>query len=360
MSRIAVLVFFFSFALGCLATAQNDEAKDLVVMVHSELGGGYVPGAGIVFNVANDRIYIVTAKHVVASGSVEDGDFLEASSVNVEFWQLPGEQFEATLNGPLDTALDMAVLSLRVEDVGPTAATFPFALLAGGDIDASETVTTIGQGSGQAWAALVEPTNVVDTTGGLLELQNGSVSQGDSGGGLFAETGELLGMVVDDAPPALRVIESETLFAELENNRYAVASANNETPPDNEVVSGEDSPRPVPSGCPGNTTFQCATFLPFGSSDSDEFEGSSPVYYSFNLDQPETVVLTLNPMPNTRSVYIALYDDQYNRLDDRTFDRGQPGSFDADMPGAGLYYIEVKPASCCSGAPYNYTLALDR
>ena len=199
--------------------AQNDssdEVKTLVVMINAELDGGESSGAGIVFNVAKNRLYIVTAAHVVRRGDAD------AENITVEFWELPGEQFEATLLSPLETSLDMAVLTVRVEDVGLNEADFSFGSLTGGDVATSSSITSIGQGSGRDWVTLVEPTNVIQSQAGLLELQAAGVSQGDSGGGVFSDNGKLLGMITNDAPPALRAITAEALLSELESNRYAV------------------------------------------------------------------------------------------------------------------------------------------
>ena len=222
MFKAVTTLLTILFALLTPALSQqdtNDEVKNLVVMINADLASAESSGAGIVFNVARNRLYIVTANHVVRRADAD------ADAVTVEFWQLPGEQFEATLLAPLDTSLDMAVLTARIEDVGLSETDFSFGSLTGGDVTASSSITSVGQGSGRDWVTLVEPTNVIQSQAGLLELQAAGVSQGDSGGGVFSDDGKLLGMITNDAPPALRAITAESLLATLEDNRYSVYAA---------------------------------------------------------------------------------------------------------------------------------------
>lgn len=117
---------------------------------------------------------------------------------------------------------------------------------------------------------------------------------------------------------------------------------------------------PVPAvGCGSNSTFQCATLLPFGASDSNEFSREAR-YYKLELDQASRIALTLNPMPNTRYVDVRVYDSEYTRIGSKRFAAGQPGVFRVSLSGIGLYYVELDPGACCSGAPYTYTVALSR
>ena len=116
---------------------------------------------------------------------------------------------------------------------------------------------------------------------------------------------------------------------------------------------------PVPAGiCAINDTFQCATFLPFGAKDSDELTREAR-YYQLRMDRPSLVTLTLNPMPNSRSVDVRVYDAEYTRIAVRRFKAGQPGGFQVNIRQAGAYYVELDPSACCSGTP-DYTLAVSR
>jgi hypothetical protein len=230
-----VIFLFLIFFIASLADAQTEyskEVKKLVVMLETETGDNTQIGAGLVFAVARNRIYIVTAKHVV---QVNDED---AEGIKVKFWQLPGEEFEATLLAPLVTPLDMAVLYVKAEDAGLTPDEFPFELLTGGDTETSNKVVSVGQGSGRPWVYLERDLNIISKQAGILEVQFSDVSRGDSGGGIFNERGELLGMIITDAPPALRAIDAETLLSELEQNQYEISVSRPKLPVETDETSG--------------------------------------------------------------------------------------------------------------------------
>src|SRR4029453_14585648 len=50
------------------------EVEQLVVMIRCTLAGKESIGAGIIFGAANDRLYVVTASHVVRHGADEATD----------------------------------------------------------------------------------------------------------------------------------------------------------------------------------------------------------------------------------------------------------------------------------------------
>ncbi len=85
------------------------EAKKQTVMISSRIGDTDLVGAGVMFATANDRIYIVTANHLLRDGSRE----AKSSDVKVEFAWLSGEPFEPRiLNHYDDRALGIAVLTV--------------------------------------------------------------------------------------------------------------------------------------------------------------------------------------------------------------------------------------------------------
>lgn len=116
---------------------------------------------------------------------------------------------------------------------------------------------------------------------------------------------------------------------------------------------------PAPS-CATNDTFQCAAVLPFGASDSSDFNRRGERTYKFEIQEPTRVKLTLNPMPNSRSVRVTVYTSDYTPVESKSFKPGQPGDFVISLRNAGLYYVILDPAACCTGAPYTYTLSLFR
>ena len=88
------VLFIIAMGISLLGSAyaqdSNEErrqASKLVVMIKGQLAGGETIGAGIIFGFGNDRLYIVTANHVVRGGRSE------AHDIKLNFRFLPGEWF---------------------------------------------------------------------------------------------------------------------------------------------------------------------------------------------------------------------------------------------------------------------------
>jgi S1-C subfamily serine protease len=131
MKHLFIMRFFLlllcSTALNVasdLASAQSSEEeriKHLIVMVSGQLGGEETFGAGIIFGLGPNRLYIVTANHVVRRGQVE------VENLSVEFRALPGEPIPVTLLRHHDRELDIAVMRVvDVESIGLPIDTVPF------------------------------------------------------------------------------------------------------------------------------------------------------------------------------------------------------------------------------------------
>jgi len=60
-----------------------------------------------------------------------------------------------------------------------------------------------------------------------------------------------------------------------------------------------------PANCQANTTFQCAASVEFGAEESSAFAKSEARFYRFEVQAPTRILLSLNPMPNTRSVTVS-------------------------------------------------------
>lgn len=219
--KIRIALLFTLVSTTAVIAQISDEVKNLVIMIDATIEDNDSIGAGIVFRVTRDRIYIVTARHVVAK--TKNDELIVASDIIIKFRQRPGEEFKAELLNPLQTGLDMAVLAANPEDVGLMENDFPFELLTVGNLEKSDKVINVGQGSGREWVGLQEDLNVISHQQGIVEVQFFGVSQGDSGGGLFNEDGKFLGMTIQDAQPALRAIDAENVIAVLKDNGYEIS-----------------------------------------------------------------------------------------------------------------------------------------
>lgn len=173
------------------------EAKKLTVMISSTVGDRQMLGAGIIVALENDRVYIVTANHLLRAGAQQarNGD------VQVEFSWLRGEQFEPKiLNEFDDRALDLAVLTvpnlastraltqgLRFDRIAPA-----------GQPRQRSTVWALGYPSGYKWQ-LSPSAELAQIDAVTLRAGSGTaLAAGYSGGPLLADKGNVIGMVRRD------------------------------------------------------------------------------------------------------------------------------------------------------------------
>ena len=115
MRIIAVILLAVSAAMGQnqIGNGGAERTKAVTVMIEAKLGDYSKPGAGIIFGLANDQIYIFTANHLVRKG------LSEAEDIKVKFRWLPGQPLSATLlTNYDDTALDLAVIVVDLAKAG--------------------------------------------------------------------------------------------------------------------------------------------------------------------------------------------------------------------------------------------------
>jgi hypothetical protein len=162
-----------------------NKAKLLTVMVDADTR----PGSGIIFAVAEDRVYIATANHVVRSENVG------ANEIEVSFNWLPGEPFKATLLAPHDPdALDLAVIV--VSDLSRTQADkqlLPFELLGKpAALTADSPLWAVGHPGGALWQ--LSDQLHAEKPDGIRARFRDSVPNGYSGGPLLDRDGLIIGM----------------------------------------------------------------------------------------------------------------------------------------------------------------------
>ena len=118
-ARVLLTVACTALGLAAPAEAQwlrfpgiaqaRDEAEQLVVMMEARVAGVERFGAGIIFGVSDDALYIVTADHVVRQG----GQVVhEATDITVRLKSSPDRPLPATLLPDRNTRLDLAVLKI--------------------------------------------------------------------------------------------------------------------------------------------------------------------------------------------------------------------------------------------------------
>jgi hypothetical protein len=231
-----------------LAGAADDveRAKELVVTVTGRLEGAETSGAGIIVGSRADRLYIVTARHVVRRGAQAAGQ------LRVGLKTLPGESFEAALQIHEEPGLDLAVL--RVSEVGRhqiPVGSLPFDRLGDpGSLRRGMNVFPVGNPKGLAWQTSVTPDRIrSDVAGDLIDFESSFIREGHSGGGLFTERGELVGMVVADQPPYGRALSIARIIRALQDWHYPVDLTRPAVRPLDPAAA-----RPVPAPAPGGST----------------------------------------------------------------------------------------------------------
>ena len=179
------------------ASAASRETEQIVVMIRCTLDGEPSIGAGILVGTANDRLYIVTANHVVRRGATE------ATDIRVELRGLPGEPVAAGLTTRFDAKQDVAVLSIAgVRAKGIDVAQLPFdrlgdpAALARGD-----GVRALGYPQGRPWGTSVAASPLASVSDSLLVFETSQVVPGNSGGALLDARGQIVGLVLNVLPP---------------------------------------------------------------------------------------------------------------------------------------------------------------
>ena len=163
------------------------EAKNLVVQVLATGGDEEEVGAGIVV-ATSDRIIIATAAHVVRTAQ-------QGAKIRVVFQFARNDTITAKVE-QVDRDLDLAVLS--VARAGRVAQ--PFAFDRAGDpeaLEAGSLVVPVGCPERTCWEAPVSGDRVISASARRVRFESFFVSPGSSGGALFNQQWEVVGLVTE-------------------------------------------------------------------------------------------------------------------------------------------------------------------
>lgn len=220
-------------ARAAQAVADREEPlKRLVVMIRSTVAGSEHIGAGLVFGRGSDRLYVVTANHVVRPQPLQ-----AAENVAVRLRWLPGEWVPAVLLDHGDLVLDVAVLAvpgasaLAVPEMTWQALGQPEALAAG------QKVFPIGYPGGEAWFVQRTPLLVSSTTGQFIRTE-GHLVPGHSGGVLVTETWDIVGIVGQVGSLLGQASRIDRVLEKLAEWGYPIEATVRAPPPTEEPVSG--------------------------------------------------------------------------------------------------------------------------
>ena len=201
------------------ATPPPDETEQIVGMIRCTLDGEESIGAGILFGAANDRLYVVTANHVVRRGATPCTD------IRVELRSLPGEPLAATLTTSFDARRDVAVLSIPgVREKGVDAAGLPFDRL--GDptsLARGDGVFALGFPQGRPWGTNVTAIPIASASDSVIVFETSQVVPGNSGGALLDRRREIVGLVLNVQPPEATARNIAQVVELLRGWRFPVA-----------------------------------------------------------------------------------------------------------------------------------------
>ena len=204
------------------------EARALVVRIRAAGGGMENPetGAGVIVGATDSTIDIATARHVVA-GKVSGADgpvWKAADSVKVSF----SDSTSATAARVIwvDTsAMDLAVVRVQRRAVLPAQRWTVPALDRLGDaraLQVRDAVLPMGCPLGHCWETATPNDYLVVEQPAAILFQSTFVNQGSSGGALFNEWWEVVGLVVTNDPPIANALPIKKVIDRLEQARIHV------------------------------------------------------------------------------------------------------------------------------------------
>lgn len=195
-----------------------ERAVQLIVMIEAKLDGEDTFGAGIICGRENDRLYIVTANHVIREGKSV------AKNIQVKIKDRPNTLLEAKPMEHADTKLDVAVVA--VENLSLQGVEFcklPLNHLGNASLlTRGEAVYPIGNPNAVSWGMPVKPDAISMLAGDEITFQSSFIYKGHSGGVLLTERGEIVGMINADAPPFGRAINFDKVLELLHSWGYPV------------------------------------------------------------------------------------------------------------------------------------------
>ncbi len=200
-----------------ISTDAVEKAKQLTVMINATIDGDTRPGAGVIFSLANDQVYIATADHLVRRG------ISSASDIRVEFKWLPGQPQMAELLTWDYPSLDLAVIVVDSGKAHASQASLRFDSL--GDpakMAANSAVWAIGYPNGAAYDMSPGQLNQREALR-LTYRVLGIVPGGYSGGPLVDRNGLIVGLVRQDQPPNTEATRMDLLIEQLKAKDFPVA-----------------------------------------------------------------------------------------------------------------------------------------
>jgi LysM repeat protein len=206
-------------------------------------------GAGIIFDVREGHFFIITAEHVIRNG-VQDIQFF-----GPEWNGIPYKGAEVTYSDW--TKFDLAIIRI---DVGDALENFPvnevtlsqFGYVKEDELKRGDNVNLIGHPGGNDWYRPVEPykiDRVVDEAIQLVQEHSGCNIGGYSGGAVFTEDWNLVGMITHTSAMSCEILSFKriqaTITQELQYPVRFIPAADMVTPTPIPTSTSSLSPTPT-------------------------------------------------------------------------------------------------------------------
>jgi hypothetical protein len=204
---VAVVAASAGPVLAQSANPAPPAARELVVKVRSWFGeGGELEvGSGVIVGADAERIYLATARHVVRKGE-------PATRVYVSLQGSPADSILATPSDSARSGIDVAVLTIPRAAL-PRGLPPLDRLGAVGKLKFGDPVSPMGCPQGVCWGVPVPADRIVGIDRQGIIFQSVFVKGGSSGGALFNQYWEVVGIVTEDEPPRANAVPIDEALA---------------------------------------------------------------------------------------------------------------------------------------------------
>jgi trypsin-like peptidase len=223
MTRRFSTALLLGLAVAPASSAQTvnrapDNATSLVVKVsYFDASGRFDFGAGIIVGVDSKQLYIATAGHVVQKGA-------PAARVYVTMPTDTTDSAVATVSDSVRENMDIAVLTIPRSDLSRGVRLPALDRLGrADDLQYGDPVSPMGCPQSFCWGVPAPADRVVGIDAGGIIFQSAFVKIGSSGGALFNQWWEVVGLVTEDAPPRANAVPIDGVLALVRAWGYPVS-----------------------------------------------------------------------------------------------------------------------------------------
>ena len=236
--QLIIVILTLAFAVPTLHAQEAEDKSELAKTLIVKVNNGLKFGAGIIFNVKGEYLFIATARHVVEES--------ENGFVDVEFKFARNITVKAKLIRNSER-LDLAVLQVDLQDrrlQKIPLTNIPFELLqALPSLQKGMPVFPIGHPAGKDWYISRNPGIIQDVIFDADILFEFDCYPGHSGGGLFTESWSLAGMILQDDVYDCNALSFRRIYATLKDYWDLDVSQERITP----IKRNTPTPTPVPT-----------------------------------------------------------------------------------------------------------------